>query len=135
VCTVKTLQPNHTATQRFLKTGPLAVLPLWGPYSSIVWSLPNALCDELQATDEAQFIAKLNEVLQGPSDAPFIGSLPDRILPHFVKKNNFEAPPIIAALGTKRYAFPLILSHADSLVSHRMALLGDAAHRVHPLAG
>jgi len=73
-------------------------------------------------------------VLRAPSDS-ILGGIPDRILPQFVKSRNFEAPPLIQSLGTKRYAFPLVLSHAESLVSHRMALLGDAAHRVHPLAG
>ena len=111
------------------------MLPLWAPYSSIVWSLPNNICDELMNIEEEKFIDKLNEVLKAPSDAPAVGSIPDRILPHFLKQNNFEHPPLISGLSTKRYAFPLILSHADQLTSHRMALLGDAAHRVHPMAG
>ena len=135
VCTVKSLQPNQIAFQRFLKSGPLAVLPLWGPYSSIVWSLPNELCEELQNSGEDHFISELNKALKTPSDAPALGAFPDRLLPSQIKHNNFESPPLIKSLQTKRYTFPLILSHADKLASHRMALLGDAAHRVHPLAG
>ena len=111
------------------------MLPLWGPYSSIVWSLPNDLCDELLNSSEEYFITQLNKALKSPSDAPALGALPDRMLPGSIKHNNFETPPLIKSLQTKRYSFPLVLSHADNLASHRMALLGDAAHRVHPLAG
>jgi ubiquinone biosynthesis monooxygenase Coq6 len=132
---VQSLQPNTIAFQRFLKSGPLAVLPLWGPYSSIVWSLPSHICDELQNSTEEHFISELNKALKSPSDAPALGALPDRLLPKLVKHNNFETPPLIKSLKTKRYTFPLVLSHADQLASHRMALLGDSAHRVHPMAG
>lgn len=93
------------------------------------------MCDELQNSSEDHFISELNKALKSPSDAPALGALPDRLLPSSIKHNNFETPPLISSLKTKRYSFPLVLSHADNLVSHRMALIGDAAHRVHPLAG
>jgi len=118
-----------------LKTGPLAVLPLWDSYSSIVWSCPTEMCKELQAMDEADFIEKINQALRAPSHAPIIGAIPDKVLPDLIKRSAFEHPPLINELHTKRFAFPLTLSHANSLASHRMALIGDAAHRVHPLAG
>jgi ubiquinone biosynthesis monooxygenase Coq6 len=85
--------------------------------------------------DEADFIEKINQSLRGPASAPMLGALPDKVLPDLVKRSGFEHPPLINELHTKRFAFPLTLSHADSLASHRMALIGDAAHRVHPLAG
>lgn len=85
--------------------------------------------------EESDFIEKINQSLRGPASAPIIGGIPDKVLPDLIKKNEFEHPPLINELHTKRFAFPLTLSHADRLASHRMALIGDAAHRVHPLAG
>ena len=81
VCSVSTLQPNEIAFQRFMKTGPLALLPLWGAYSSIVWSCPDDLCQELIDIDEEDFIDRLNKAFRDPSAAPDLGRLGDKILP------------------------------------------------------
>ena len=66
---------------------------------------------------------------RAPSEAPIGNALAK------VAGNKFEHPPLVEALSTKRFAFPLTLNAANRIASHRMALLGDAAHRVHPLAG
>ena len=81
VCSVSTMQPNEIAFQRFLKTGPLALLPLWGSYSSIVWSCPDEMCEELQGMSEEDFIERMNKALQAPSERAQMGGAPDRVLP------------------------------------------------------
>jgi len=63
VCTVETVTPNEIAFQRFLKSGPVAVLPLWGNYSSIVWSCPTDMCRDLEDIGDAAFVERLNKVL------------------------------------------------------------------------
>jgi 2-octaprenylphenol hydroxylase len=110
VAHVATALPHaETAWQRFLPGGPLAFLPLADGRSSIVWSLPTARAETLLAADEAQFAAALQEASGG-----VLGTL---------------------RLGSPRAAFPLAMLHAHEYYRAGVALIGDAAHCVHPLAG
>ena len=107
---VATEQPNPgIAWQRFTEHGPLALLPLADGRSSIVWSLPSRRAAALREMDEEQFIAELNDC----QDSPF-GSVTG---------------------ASKRYIVPLVRRQSARLVTRRLALLGDAARTVHPLAG
>jgi len=110
VAHVRTAKPHrNTAWQRFLKTGPLAFLPLPDGRSSIVWSavLPEAA--RLRALDAEAFGAALT--------AASGGCLGD------------------CGLATPPASFPLKLQYALEYARPRAVLLGDAAHVVHPLAG
>ena len=100
---------EHTAWQRFLPTGPLAFLPLADGRCSIVWTLPDAEAARVLALDDDAFRAELGAAF------------------------DFRLGEITAT--TARAAFPLRLRLADRYVSGRVALAGDAAHVVHPLAG
>lgn len=57
------------------------------------------------------------------------------MIPNKLKSLEFEKPPLITGVKTKRFSFPLTLTNSNEYVAHRMALVGDAAHRVHPMAG
>lgn len=107
IITSKTHQ--NTAWQRFMPDGPLAFLPLSDGSSSIVWSTTPAHADELLAMDDSAFLDALQQSF---------GDALGRML----------------ACGP-RAAFPLHLQHAKKYTLPRLALLGDAAHTVHPLAG
>lgn len=111
VATVATERAHeHIAWQRFLPTGPLAFLPLGDSHmSSIVWSADIPRADELLGLDDAAFLAQLQA-----ASGDCLGE--------------------IASVGA-RAAFPLALSHAQRYTAARVALVGDAAHIVHPLAG
>jgi len=111
VATVVTGKPHaQVARQRFLATGPLAFLPLDEPRTcSIVWSADSARADQLLALDDVAFIAELQHAFG-------------------------DALGKIETIGP-RAAFPLALSHAKAYTAARVALIGDAAHTVHPLAG
>ena len=100
---------QNTAWQRFLSTGPLAVLPLKDNHASIVWSAEYDRADELMALDDNEFGAALTEAFEGR-----LGAL----------------RPL-----TKRQTFPLQSMRAEQYVKPRLALIGDAAHSIHPLAG
>jgi 2-octaprenylphenol hydroxylase len=111
VCTVTTKQSHQkTAWQRFLPEGPLAFLPLADPYQcSIVWS---------NSTEEATLLCDLeDENFNIALTNAFGGKLGD----------------IIEI--SERISFPLKLRHADHYVETGFALVGDAAHTIHPLAG
>ncbi|AFJ02387.1 2-octaprenyl-3-methyl-6-methoxy-1,4-benzoquinol hydroxylase [Methylophaga frappieri] len=100
----------NCARQRFVDGGPVAFLPLADPHqSAIVWSLPVATCQELSTCSPAAFIQRLHEIANMD-----LGEL---------------------QLLSARAAFPLQSHHADHYVKPGIALIGDAAHGVHPLAG
>ncbi|MGH8077603.1 MAG: FAD-dependent oxidoreductase [Lysobacter sp.] len=108
---------QSTCWQRFLPSGPLAFLPFAGAdhagreghRSSIVWTLPEAEANRLLAADEGAFLGEL--------EAAFAGTL--GVLAHL----------------SRRAAFPLRRQLAQAYVAGRVAIIGDAAHVVHPLAG
>ena len=103
-------RPNEaTAWQRFLDTGPLAVLPVDKHRSSIVWTLPDAEAGRALALDDEAFGRELTNAFAGR-----LGAL----------------RPVSA-----RAAFPLRRQLANNYVAGRVLVLGDAAHVVHPLAG
>ncbi|HEX5306235.1 MAG TPA: UbiH/UbiF/VisC/COQ6 family ubiquinone biosynthesis hydroxylase [Dyella sp.] len=110
VAHVRTEQPHaNTAWQRFLPTGPLALLPLADGRCSIVWSLPEDEAARVLALDDAAFC-----------DAVGVAS-------------DFRLGRITGT--SARAAFPLQLKLAERYDAARFVLLGDAAHAVHPLAG
>lgn len=100
---------GQTAWQRFLSTGPLALLPLPGDECSIVWSAVTAHAEQLMAMPPAEFESAL-----AAASAGVLGAL---------------------QLTSARAAFPLRRLAARHYVQPRVALIGDAAHVIHPLAG
>ncbi len=110
VCTVTTQEPHqHTAWQCFSPSGPLAFLPLNDGSCSIVWSLDEAEADAMMALDDEAFAHQLEQA--------------------------FEYRLGGVSIQSKRAAFPLVHGHVDQYVQANMALIGDAAHNIHPLAG
>jgi 2-polyprenylphenol 6-hydroxylase len=110
VAMVNTTRPHgHTAWQRFLGDGTLAFLPLADGRSSIVWSLPTARAERLLTVATEAFERELEKDFDGA-----LGKV---------------------RLDSDRIRFPLWKLSADQYVTARVALVGDAAHVVHPLAG
>jgi 2-polyprenylphenol 6-hydroxylase len=110
VAHVKTAQAHgKTAWQRFLRTGPVAFLPLGDGRSSIVWSVARERAAALRAMDPEAFGTALTE-----AGGEALGR---------------------CDLTTKLATFPLKLQYALEYAKPRAVLLGDAAHVVHPLAG
>ena len=114
VTTVQTELPHRaTAWQRFMRTGPLAFLPLstinQKHFCSIVWSAETELADELMQLNDIEFCARLGFAFE-----------------HKLGK-------IIHA--AERFAIPLRQRHAKTYIQPNIVLVGDAAHNIHPLAG
>lgn len=141
ICTVKVATNHSTAWQRFLPTGPFALLPMTSPYSNIVWTTTPETAAALKSMSNSHFVAAANKALiedYGPKPgsklaeamAPVIGPW---LGPSVVEQ--FQEPPRIVECVTERLSFPLALMHASRYVGQRVALVGDAAHTVHPLAG
>lgn len=110
VCHVATSDShNETCYQRFLPAGPLAFLPLRDGRSSIVWSTTPEEAQSLSEMSDDEFIEALEEAMQ-----------------HRLGR--------VSGIS-ERVTFPLRYLHARRYVGERLALIGDSAHVVHPLAG
>lgn len=111
VATIRTEQPHQeTAWQRFLPTGPLAFLPLGEPHlCSIVWSCRHEMAKQLLNLSPQAFAVQLQTAFDNR-----LGAL---------------------KLESELAKFPLIRRHAETYVKPRIALVGDSAHTIHPLAG
>ncbi|KAK6929612.1 FAD-binding domain [Dillenia turbinata] len=143
ICTVEHTVENHCAWQRFLPTGPLALLPIGDKYSNIVWTMSPKESSDRQSVTEDDFIYAVNHALDygyGPHPRPGSLGIGD-IFSWFgagmklSSGEHFEVPPKVVKLASERMVFPLSLKHANSYASKRVVLIGDAAHTVHPLAG
>ncbi len=113
VATVRTAKSHqNTAWQRFLPEGPLAFLPLADPeqkLSTIVWSADTDVAESILHSDDDQFRKSLERAFES------------------------QLGPIEAT--SRRFCFPLQQNHATDYVKPGIALIGDAAHVIHPLAG
>ncbi|NWK80989.1 FAD-dependent monooxygenase [Acinetobacter sp. SwsAc4] len=116
-CAIKTTQPNqYVARQIFLPTGPLAYLPMAsldaqenGYWQSIVWTLPDDYADEYSALNDQDFMRLLTQ-----ESLQMLGK-------------------VVAVRS--RAQFPLKARAAQRYIKSGLALIGDAAHVIHPLAG
>ena len=110
VVTVGLSRPHEgRAVQHFLPSGPFAILPLPGDRASLVWTEKRGVAAEMCALDDEAFEAEINKRF-----SPKLGTV---------------------ELAGPRQNFPLSLLLAHSFIADRVALIGDAAHGVHPLAG
>jgi len=110
VCAIEHDKPhNGIAHQFFMPAGPLAILPLQENRSSIVWSETAQNATHFNTLSDADYLTMLR-----PRFGNFLGEI---------------------SLSGARYSYPLALSLTDRLVADRTALVGDAAHGLHPIAG
>ncbi|MCK0149939.1 UbiH/UbiF/VisC/COQ6 family ubiquinone biosynthesis hydroxylase [Marivita sp. S6314] len=110
VCAIAHEKPhNGVAHQLFMPSGPLAILPLTGNRSSIVWSERSDLAEDINALSEDDYLTVLR-----PRFGDFLGKI---------------------SLAGERFTYPLGLTVANRFVDDRLALIGDAAHGMHPIAG
>jgi ubiquinone biosynthesis monooxygenase Coq6 len=132
-----------TAYQRFLPTGPVAMLPLPGNYSTLVWSTTPANASRLKSLSAKDFIATVNAAFRlSPTDLEYMHTQESGQAEEYSWR--LEHTPVDhravpqTAVGVQEgtvASFPLKLRHADTYIAERVALVGDAAHTIHPLAG
>uniref|UniRef100_A0A383VHV3 Ubiquinone biosynthesis monooxygenase COQ6, mitochondrial n=1 Tax=Tetradesmus obliquus TaxID=3088 RepID=A0A383VHV3_TETOB len=183
VASVATAEPSDTAWQRFLPTGPLALLPVRGGFSNVVWTVPPEMARQLEGLSSSQFADAVNDALQpdpatfsssssssagtpsafrsgiAPLDAAAAaaasalqqlgGPLGGAVLGQLLNPGGalgfggeagqgsyWRRPPLVEGwVGSSPKSFPLQLQHSGRYVAPRLALVGDAAHSIHPMAG
>ncbi|MEM8950044.1 MAG: UbiH/UbiF/VisC/COQ6 family ubiquinone biosynthesis hydroxylase [Pseudomonadota bacterium] len=100
---------DGVAVERFFPNGPLAILPMQGERSSIVWAVENQLAQALIDLDDDAFLGELEE--------------------------RFDARLGALSMAGPRYHYPLSMAQAHRYTDDRLALIGDAARKIHPIAG
>ena len=128
---------NRTAWQRFLPSGPVALLPLSPDHSSLVWTVGKSEVKPLLEMSEETFVKKLNRALTSDLDQnQLVNSVTSSIRQLLGREEarDQEPPPVVRAVAN-RAAFPLGFGHSVRYSGPRTALIGDSAHRLHPLAG
>lgn len=114
ITTVQTELPHQsTAWQRFMRTGPLAFLPLPDVeekhFCSIVWSAEHELADEVMRLNDVDFCVRVGAAFE------------------------YKLGKVLSS--AERFVIPLRQRHAKTYIQPQIALVGDAAHNIHPLAG
>lgn len=100
---------NGIAVERFFPNGPLAILPMQGDRSSIVWAVENGLASALTDLDDEAFLGELEE--------------------------RFDERLGALAMAGPRFHYPLSMAQAHRYTDDRLALIGDAARKIHPISG
>jgi 2-octaprenyl-6-methoxyphenol hydroxylase len=112
-CITATISPakphQNIAYERFWYAGPIGVLPLADGRCQVVWTLPHQQAEELQDLPVSEFLQQLEHCTGG-----LLGKL---------------------TLDSQRWLFPVKLMQSQHYIAPRLALIGDAAHCCHPVAG
>ncbi|KAG0213508.1 putative ubiquinone biosynthesis monooxygenase [Mortierella sp. NVP41] len=155
-------QGKGIAWQRFLPTGPVAMLPLNNGYASLVWSTTPKIAQDLKKLPARDFCALVNAAFSaspaeleylykniGPDGQPLVDfqkeiewrtSVHDQeeAAKNIVRgssQGDAKPPRVVDVQENTRAPFPLRMRNSSSYVEDRVVLVGDAAHTVHPLAG
>lgn len=134
---------EKVAYQRFLPTGPVALLPLPGSYATLVWSTRPNHAAHLKTLSPQDFVAMVNAAFRLSSvDLAFMHTQSSGQVEELVWRQKHTAfdPSLIPGQiedvqAGSIAAFPLRMRYADTYIGERVALVGDAAHTIHPLAG
>ena len=135
----------RTAYQRFLPTGPVALLALPGQYATLVWSTLPSHATHLKSLSPSDFSAMINAAFRlSTVDIEYMHTIPSgqvdelnwrlQHTPSLVEGAQIPHS-VINIQPNSTASFPLRLRHADAYTASRVALIGDAAHTIHPLAG
>ncbi|KAG9067233.1 putative ubiquinone biosynthesis monooxygenase [Linnemannia hyalina] len=156
-------QGKGIAWQRFLPTGPIAMLPLNNGYASLVWSTTPKIAQDLKKLPARDFCALVNAAFSaspaeleylykniGPNGEPLVDfqkeiewrtSVHDQEASQTMirggssSQGDAKPPRVVDVQENSRAPFPLRMRNSSSYVEDRVVLVGDAAHTVHPLAG
>ncbi|KAF9959669.1 putative ubiquinone biosynthesis monooxygenase [Mortierella alpina] len=154
-------QGRGIAWQRFLPTGPVAMLPLNNGYASLVWSTTPKIAQDLKKLPARDFCALVNAAFSaspaeleylykniGPNGEPLVDfqqeiewrasvqdAEPSKTMLRGGANTDAKPPKVVDVQENTRAPFPLRMRNSSSYVEDRVVLVGDAAHTVHPLAG